>query len=903
MINNYVDLPTDSSTLAPGSATAANQVLEIAQLTAINSNTANALTLLTSIDGKLTSPLAVTGPLTDLQLRAAPVVISGTVTANLGTIAGVATEVTLSALNTKIPAGLTVTSTRLLVDGSGVTQPISGTVTANAGTNLNTSLLALESGGNLASINTKIPLNLTVTATRLLVDGSGVTQPISAVALPLPLGASTEATLLSIDNKLPAKYNTLDFSPVGTFSQEFDTTGMQSGWILIVGSIGGTITVEGSLNGTTYDGAPNNAVSIYPVGQGIVSVSNTMNDPGQYKADFSVWKKIKFTGTIVGTPAVYVGSSSLPFGIPTIPDGYVRTSGFILGGATGLDITDTDNGGKISLDVNVSNTSIPISGSVTVSGTVAVSSLPAITGTVTANAGTNLNTSLLTLETTQVAMSAKLPATLGQKAMAASMAVVLASDQSSIPVAATLSAETTKVIGTVNIASGQTVGLVAGSAIVGKFGIDQTTPGTTNAVQANAGTNLNTSLLALETTQTAQNTLIGAINETAPASDTASSGLNGRLQRIAQRTTSLIALYPTSLGQKTMANSFAVTLASDQTSIPVAATLAAETTKVIGTVNIIGGQTSITAAAGAVAANTPRMTLASDDPAVTALQIMDDWDETDRAKVNPVVGQAGVQGASGTVSANTQRVVLATDVALPAGNNNIGDIDILSVIPGTGATNLGKAEDGGHTTGDVGVMALGVRNDANASLTSNDLDYSPVAVTPAGLIKIVQDAPVKTTYASSITNLATAANATDVVTLSGSASKTIKIVEIGISGSATAAITLSVQLIKRSATNTTGTSTTPTVVPLDSANAAGTAVFRAYTANPGALGTVVGTIKAYKLLIDSTTIASNFVIYQHGSMPGQPIVLRGTGEFLGINFNATTVTGSSMCIYIIWTEE
>lgn len=68
--------------------------------------------------------------------------------------------------------------------------------------------------------------------------------------------------------------------------------------------------------------------------------------------------------------------------------------------------------------------------------------------------------------------------------------------------------------------------------------------------------------------------LIGAINETAPASDTASSGLNGRLQRIAQRITasiaslaSLIALFPTSLGQKAMAASLAVTVASDQSSI------------------------------------------------------------------------------------------------------------------------------------------------------------------------------------------------------------------------------------------------------------------------------------------------------------------------------------------------
>lgn len=69
--------------------------------------------------------------------------IDGTVTANAGTgtfavsaatlplPTGAATESTLSTLNGKIPSNLTVTSTRLLVDGSGVTQPVSGTVTVN----------------------------------------------------------------------------------------------------------------------------------------------------------------------------------------------------------------------------------------------------------------------------------------------------------------------------------------------------------------------------------------------------------------------------------------------------------------------------------------------------------------------------------------------------------------------------------------------------------------------------------------------------------------------------------------------------------------------------------------------------------------------------------------------------
>lgn len=57
---------------------------------------------------------------------------------------------------------------------------------------------------------------------------------------------------------------------------------------------------------------------------------------------------------------------------------------------------------------------------------------------------------------------------------------------------------------------------------------------------------------------TALNTLVGPVTETAPASDTASSGLNGRLQRIAQRITSLISSVSTSANQSTQ-----ITLATD----------------------------------------------------------------------------------------------------------------------------------------------------------------------------------------------------------------------------------------------------------------------------------------------------------------------------------------------------
>lgn len=78
---------------------------------------------------------------------------------------------------------LTTTANGLKVDGSGVTQPISGSVTANAGTNLNTSALALETGGNLASVATNTArTNAGVgAATALPVQGvsGGVAVPVS----------------------------------------------------------------------------------------------------------------------------------------------------------------------------------------------------------------------------------------------------------------------------------------------------------------------------------------------------------------------------------------------------------------------------------------------------------------------------------------------------------------------------------------------------------------------------------------------------------------------------------------------------------------------------------------------------------------------------------------------------
>ncbi|UOF78508.1 glycoprotein repeat domain-containing protein [Caudoviricetes sp.] len=84
------------------------------------------------------------------------------------------------------------------------------------------------------------------------------------------------------------------------------------------------------------------------------------------------------------------------------------------------------------------------------------------------------------------------------------------------------------------------------------------------------------------------------------------------------------------------------------------------------------------------------------------------WDRCVKASTN-----------AGVMDANTQRVTLATD-----STGVIASITT-SVVPGTGATHLGKAEDAAHTTGDVGVQALTVRQDTATALAGLSGDYQP----------------------------------------------------------------------------------------------------------------------------------------------------------------------------------
>lgn len=151
------------------------------------------------------------------------------------------------------------------------------------------------------------------------------------------------------------------------------------------------------------------------------------------------------------------------------------------------------------------------------------------------------------------------------------------------------------------------------------------------------------------------------------------------------------------------------------------------------------------------------------------------------AKQDTVIGHLdGVETLLGTIDADTSTLAgavsgseMQVDVvgALPAGNNNIGDVDVASIVPGTGATNLGKAEDGAHSTGDVGVMALAVRQDTPGATSGADGDYEPLQVA-GGRLWVDASGKTLTVGSHAVTNAGTFA-----VQVDGSALTALQLID------------------------------------------------------------------------------------------------------------------------------
>lgn len=179
-------------------------------------------------------------------------------------------------------------------------------------------------------------------------------------------------------------------------------------------------------------------------------------------------------------------------------------------------------------------------------------------------------------------------------------------------------------------------------------------------------------------TDTGLSAKLGSLTETAPATDTASSGLNGRLQRIAQRLTSLIALVPAAL---TGSGNFKVSLQESNASQAVTGTFWQATQPVS-----VADGSDVTIGAKADAKST-----ATDTTAVSAMSV---WKQISASVQAIASAIAGTLTISGTVTAN-----------LAAGTNNIGDVDVLT-LP---ADPLGANADAAATAGSTGTISAKLR--------------------------------------------------------------------------------------------------------------------------------------------------------------------------------------------------
>lgn len=249
------------------------------------------------------------------------------------------------------------------------------------------------------------------------------------------------------------------------------------------------------------------------------------------------------------------------------------------------------------------------------------------------------------------------------------------------------------------------------------------------------------------------------------------------------------------------------------------------------------------------------------------------------------------------VSASQQ---IGINQALPTGTNSIGNIGTIGTMtPGTAATNLGKSRNLAIGATDVGVGILTLRNDALAAFGTTGNYNTPIADQFGSLIIKDEQRHKRTYYAAIVVTPATSAS--DIFQLIGSATTTVEITKITISGTQTTSGIITGTLLKRSTANTGGTSTSATLVPAISTDAAATAVCSVYTANPTALGTNVGAVKTFLLAMPA--VASANISSVEFNFQNKPIQLSGVAQALVFNLGgSTTIAGGSFNISIEFTE-
>jgi hypothetical protein len=163
----------------------------------------------------------------------------------------------------------------------------------------------------------------------------------------------------------------------------------------------------------------------------------------------------------------------------------------------------------------------------------------------------------------------------------------------------------------------------------------------------------------------------------------------------------------------------------------------------------------------------------------------------------------------------------------------------------------------------------------------------------------------KPTYSAALIAYTPYATPQDIVGIVGSASKQVRVLRFAVSGRATAANQLDVQLLKRSSADTGGTPTALTAVSHDSNDAAATAAASSFAAAPTP-GTLVGAIRAQQINLSAAGSggAAVPVEFDFGTVNDKSILLNSASESLYLNLNGATMPGGTVLnVFVEWSEE
>jgi hypothetical protein len=146
-----------------------------------------------------------------------------------------------------------------------------------------------------------------------------------------------------------------------------------------------------------------------------------------------------------------------------------------------------------------------------------------------------------------------------------------------------------------------------------------------------------------------------------------------------------------------------------------------------------------------------------------------------------------------------------------------------------------------------------------------------------------------------------ASSTTDNAVMPGNATNTVLLTAIKVTCTQTTAGNINVEILKRSAADTSGTSAAMTAVPDDSNYAAASSAPLSYTGTGPSVGTAVGDIDNAQIGCMASATATPNDIYILNRRQ-KPIVLRGTAQQVAVNTGNAAISGGNLTVTFEWIE-